>query len=146
MLAKLLYALVAAWFSIAAARAEIYKWTDDNGRVHYGNSIPESQKNKITKTFKSEPSSSGAQEPVSPAQKLTPKNRSTVESASQSAAQSPPAPAQPSTKKSKCEEAWRKYEESQACFAPYVLYKGRGVKAEAFEHCTVVPQPTETCN
>lgn len=46
-------------------------------------------------------------------------------------------------KKQRCQEQWRKYRESAACFAPYKLVNG-GVKAEAFKHCTVVKQP-ELC-
>lgn len=43
-------------------------------------------------------------------------------------------------KKNRCKQAWEKYRESQACFAPYILVNG-GVKAEAFKHCTEVKQP-----
>ena len=43
-------------------------------------------------------------------------------------------------KKNRCELAWKKYRESQACFAPYILVNG-GVKAEAFKHCTEIKQP-----
>ncbi len=43
-------------------------------------------------------------------------------------------------KSSKCEEEWKRYRESQECFAPYAKVGG-GVRGEAFEHCTVVAQP-----
>lgn len=46
-------------------------------------------------------------------------------------------------KRKRCEEKWREYRESQACFAPYRLVNG-GVKAEAFKHCKDVKQP-ELC-
>lgn len=42
--------------------------------------------------------------------------------------------------KDKCQEEWRKYQESQACFAPYRLANG-GIKAEAFQHCVELKQP-----
>lgn len=48
-----------------------------------------------------------------------------------------------SSRKKKCQEEWRKYRESQACFAPYRLADG-GIKAEAFKHCTELKQP-ELC-
>lgn len=48
-----------------------------------------------------------------------------------------------SDKKNKCKKAWKKYKESEACFAPYRLVNG-GIKAEAFKHCTEVKQP-ELC-
>jgi hypothetical protein len=40
----------------------------------------------------------------------------------------------------KCREAWQKYRESMACFAPYRVVGG-GVKLEAFAHCKNVNQP-----
>ncbi len=45
---------------------------------------------------------------------------------------------------SKCEEEWKRYRESQKCFAPYAK-DGGGVRGDAFEHCTEVSQPA-FCN
>ncbi len=45
-----------------------------------------------------------------------------------------------SDKKNVCKEKWRKYRESQACFAQYRTAKG-GVRPEAFKHCNQVVQP-----
>ncbi len=41
---------------------------------------------------------------------------------------------------SKCEEEWKRFRESQECFASYGKVGG-GVRGEGFEHCTVVAQP-----
>lgn len=49
-----------------------------------------------------------------------------------------------SDKKSKCEEAWKKYKESQECFAQYTV-RGK-VMEEAFEHCTALSEPSERCD
>ena len=46
-------------------------------------------------------------------------------------------------KRKRCEEKWREYRESEACFSPYRLVNG-GVKAEAFKHCKEIKQP-ELC-
>lgn len=46
-------------------------------------------------------------------------------------------------KQNQCKKAWKKYKESEACFAPYKLVNC-GIKAEAFKHCTEVKQP-ELC-
>lgn len=48
-----------------------------------------------------------------------------------------------SEKRKRCNEKWREYRESQACFAPYRLVNG-GVKAEAYKYCKDVKQP-ELC-
>lgn len=39
-----------------------------------------------------------------------------------------------------CEEQWRRYRESLACFAPYRLVNG-AIRAEAFKKCAEVKQP-----
>jgi len=123
---------------------QIYKWTDENGQIHYGNKIPDSQK-KVLKTFKSDPLTSGQQTSLPTLKKPQIETSKAPLEPPPPKLDDAPTTSQSSDKKSECEEAWKKYEESQACFAPYVLYKGRGVKAEAFEHCTVVHQPTEIC-
>jgi hypothetical protein len=51
-----------------------------------------------------------------------------------------PKPMSAAEKKARCEKEWKKYRESEACFAPYRLANG-GIKAEAFKHCTEIKQP-----
>lgn len=55
----------------------------------------------------------------------------------------PPDATDSTTTDAKCREAWMKYRESLACFAPYRVVGG-GVKLEAFKHCKSVNQP-ELC-
>jgi hypothetical protein len=57
---------------------------------------------------------------------------------------STPKPLSAAEKKARCEKEWKKYRESQACFAPYRLANG-GLKAEAYKHCTEIKQP-ELCD
>ncbi len=59
---------------------------------------------------------------------------------SQASPAAEPDTAQAGDKKKECEKKWRRYRESQACFARYRLVDG-GVKAEAFKHCAEVKQP-----
>lgn len=47
------------------------------------------------------------------------------------------------SQKRKCQEEWRKYRDSQACFARYRLVDG-GLKVEAYKHCAEIKQP-ELC-
>ncbi len=54
--------------------------------------------------------------------------------------QEPPDATDTETKDKQCREAWKKYRESMACFAPYRVVGG-GVKEEAFAHCKSVNQP-----
>jgi len=48
-----------------------------------------------------------------------------------------------SDRRKKCQQQWKEYRESQACFALFRLVNG-GVKAEAFKYCREVKQP-ELC-
>lgn len=88
----------------AAMSAELYRWTDDGGRVSYG---------VITDV------------PQRYASRAVPAN----------------APLPPGT--TACEARWHRYAASAACFDQYRVVGG-GLKPEAFQRCTEVPQPD--CN
>ena len=47
-------------------------------------------------------------------------------------------------KPSSCEEEWKKFHDSAACFARYRIANG-SVKAEAYKHCVEVKQPLALC-
>ena len=80
---------------------ELYRWTDDGGRVYYGVM---------------------ADVPQRYASSAVPANT----------------PLPPGT--TACEARWHLYAASAACFGQYRLVGG-GLKPEAFQRCTEVPQP-----
>ncbi len=88
----------------AALSTELYRWTDDGGRVHYGvlTDVPQRYARRAV------PAST---------------------------------PLPPGT--TACEARWHRFAASAACFDQYRLVGG-GLKPEAFERCTEVPQPD--CN
>jgi len=47
-------------------------------------------------------------------------------------------------KPSACEEEWKRFHESAACFSRYRNANG-SVKAEAYKHCVEVKQPLSLC-
>lgn len=132
--------------------SDIYKWTDENGQVHYGSTKQQAQNNDaqriklrgaaITESdyqnavSRSARENALAEKKVKPNEALTTPPSNTPNSASDS----------PSTtdKKNRCEEEWRKYRESLSCVAPYKVVGG-GTKEEAAQHCTIMSQPA-LCN
>lgn len=88
----------------AALSTEIYRWTDDGGRVYYG---------------------ALADVPPRYARRAVPAST----------------PLPPGT--TACEARWHAFAASAVCFDQYRLVGG-GLKSEAFERCTEVPQPN--CN
>lgn len=88
-----------------AAGAELVRWTDDGGRVHYGvmTDVPPRYADRAV-----------------PATTPLPEGTSA------------------------CERRWHAFAASVACFDQYRLVGG-GLKPQAFERCTELPQP-DPCN
>jgi Domain of unknown function (DUF4124) len=123
-----------------ASSGEIYRWVDKNGKVQYGTDVPEESRAKARKVdTRSNIVSSQVPASISGAPQPMPANDAAVAR-------------QPISEREKCEAAWKKYNDSQACFAGYRqgTVKGRGNKSgsnisdEALEKCQTVTQP-EPC-
>lgn len=101
---KTLAVVLALTVPCAVMSTELYRWTDDGGRVFYGpmSDVPQRYAHRAV--------------PAS-------------------------APLPPGT--TACEARWHRYAASAACFDQYRVVGG-GLKPEAFERCTEVPQPD--CN
>jgi len=129
---------------LAASTADVYRWVDDDGKTHYGDTIPEKYKPTAKKV--------GAEDPKNPAQRRESEDRVAREkdklealqrerNARQQQPSPPPAAAQaPAQAGSDCEEQMKRYLASLECFAPYTISNG-AIKSEAFEKCQVVTQP-----
>lgn len=128
----------------AAAHAEVYKWTDDKGRVHYGDKPPASTPAGTKKAVEldiPEPSAADRQDAADRAARerarlQPPAEKGVIGGATEAA----PAPAAAEEDNS-CAAQKRRYEESAACFQQYRNVNG-SVKAEAYKHCVPVPQPS----
>jgi hypothetical protein len=136
--------------------AEIYRWTDDQGRTHYSEVVPE----KYRKTAK--PVSPPAPAPT-PDQMREAQERSAREKARAAAIESserkpqpglPPAatasgslkkrPEQVPDERTDCETWARLYKESIDCFGPFRTARG-ATREEAFNYCTPVDEPPTRC-
>lgn len=134
--------------------ADIYRWVDEQGRMHAGDVVPERYKGTAVRidSKRYQPSERQRAEAADRAAKDR-AALSELEAArlarSQASAGSPASP-DPATRQaagssgSECERLWQEYHESQVCFAPYQL-GGRGVKAEAYSKCKEVPNPSQKC-
>jgi Domain of unknown function (DUF4124) len=130
---------------LEAHGADVFRWVDENGKVHYGDTIPDKYKQKAKKV---EAAGAG----VTDAQRMEAESRIAKERARAESLQrtreaqaegaqtisSPPSDVPKA--KDECQEQLQKYLDSQTCFAPYFL-RGGGVKPEAFQNCTEVKQP-----
>ena len=146
---------VLGWLAGVAAAAEIYKWVDEHGQTQYSNSVPKAQRSKA-KPIELDPEVSDAQRQEAEqrlikdralAESLTRERQNAAAKGAPKATVPPPAPAKtaaapaaPLDKKKMCEEEWKRYRDSQACFGPYRTANG-GIKAEAFQQCADVKQP-----
>jgi hypothetical protein len=125
------------------AQAQVSKWVDEKGVVHYGESVPEKFKSsaKVVPLRSDAPNAADARQAQSRLEgyraTLKPGNKTAETTASsQIAASTPDRPHEPS-----CDERWQQYRESLECFGPYRTANG-AIKAEAFDHCPDIKEPT----
>ena len=157
-----------------AHAAQVYKWVDEQGHVHYGNAVPKPHQKSAQPVDTTVPVPSDAERRDAAAlaerEKAAAENlrrereRARLQEASKAApagkaapapavkaAPAPvpstapaPAPSSPTTalsdKKRQCEEEFKRFRQSQDCFAPYRTATG-GIRAEAFKHCVEVKMP-----
>lgn len=131
-----------------AQGADVYRWVDDKGKVHYGDAVPEGsgQQSKkidlpdsaITDKQRAEAEARAAKEKASLAA-MPPRDKPKEGDASTPAAP-PGKQASAGSGKDTCAERKKKYMDSADCFAPYKMANGT-TREEAFKHCTVVIEP-----
>jgi hypothetical protein len=142
--------LAASLAGVTAVAGPVWTWTDGSGQVHYGDTPPSERSARRVPII--EPQAPGgapsARRPVTGPASADPAPRPAA-SQSVMSARTPAAPAArplragegsaPTT----CEERWRRFHESAACFSRFRVVGG-GVKADAFRECAEVPMP-ERC-
>lgn len=142
---------------VNAAGAEVYRWVDDQGKVHYSEVVPQRYQGvaKRIDAPANEPSAEqrsaalarAQQEKARAAQmaseRAAEQERLTPASTPTAVAAPPPAgkrPAQTPNDRTNCETWQRLYLESLECFGPFRTVGG-GIKPQAFEVCNVVTEP-----
>lgn len=133
----------------APCGAQIKRWVDERGMVHYSDAAPPAAQ-----------PASGPVADVPGAAPLTPAEQASAEARRQqtrqelarpallpASAASAAAPAsaaaaasQPATGDHSCAAQWARYNAAYACMDPYRMVNGR-IRPEAFEHCPQLDQP-----
>ena len=138
---------VCCLLAAAGARsAEVYRWTDANGRVFYGDRAPEGRRTsaKVIPIDPPPPVRMNTAEPTE-----SPRPAVTANTRPAPPVQTAPAVIGPSQwmppledKATRCAAAWRRFDESSACFAAFRVDGGR-VLAQAYQRCESVAMPSD---
>jgi hypothetical protein len=140
--------VVGTMLAFAAFGADIYVWTDENGKTHLSDSVPPRYKASARRIDSRQFELTPEQQREAAARlELTRKAlAASVPAASQAQAPAPARPATPaaSTAGDDCEALLREYIASLECFAPFVNANG-SLKPEAFTTCRSVVNPTQKC-
>ena len=149
--AAFVIALAAAF---AAHAADIYVWTDENGKTHLADSVPAKYRKAAVRIDSSQFELTPEQQREAAAARAALEKRADAVSAPApgpaptvrpGAAQTSRAPAPigpPSA--GECEALQREYRESLECFAPFINANG-SLKPGAFAACKSVVNPTLKC-
>ena len=153
---SLAVAVVAA-ASFAAHGADIYVWTDENGKTHLADSVPAKYQKSAVKIDSSQFELSPEQQREAAAARVALEKKAAAASAPAASAPAraiPPqtagplnasaASAPPGANSAECEALQREYRASLECFAPFVNANG-SLKPGAFAACRSVPNPTAKC-
>jgi hypothetical protein len=138
-------------YSLAHAN-EIYRWVDENGRTHFGDSVPEKYKKSATRVAARQLEPTDAQRRQAAQRAALERARARPAQEENARAPSRTMPPQQSAGAGQsgnanaldCETAHRRYRESIDCFARYMTQSG-APRAEAFDHCKVILDPSPRC-
>jgi len=153
---KLRLALLACSFLLVSPpyAADVYRWVDENGKVHFSDVVPEKYRKSARKMASPQQAPTEEQRKEAEARAAQDKERAGQTENRKADANakkdvSPPAAPQSQPKpvideNTDCATLHRLYRESLDCFAPYISAVGT-TKAEAFDKCTPVPDPAPKC-
>ena len=149
--------VAAATLAFTAHAADIYRWTDEAGKTHLSDTVPDKYKSTALridpKIFEPTPEQRSEAEALAARQKNL-AAAADAEAADRLAAQAPPAGLAPalsapapasSPSATECDALQREYRESQECFAPFINDNGT-LKPGAFRTCRrPIVNPTVKC-
>ena len=146
--------LALALLSLPAGAKDIYRWVDEDGRVHISDVVPEKYRNTARRIDSSQFEVTEQERAAAEARAAADRERARTSAAvaaekakaaaAREAAQPVAQPAAPKPAETDCETAHRLYKESIDCFAPYINSRG-ATMGEAFKNCTALPDPSSRC-
>ncbi len=136
--APALLAAVAMTLAGTARAVDVYKWTDSQGVVHYG----DHPASGVAASTVSVPDAGVSAKDVAAAKARLAADRAKLAqpAASSSSSRSRASSAKPV--ESACAAAWRQYDAAQACFDAHRAAGGRGVSPRGEVACQELPQPS----
>jgi hypothetical protein len=120
-------AVLAALAAGAASAADIWRWVDEAGKVHYGDSVPDKYKSVAKRVHAKDAVSD---EDLRAAQERANRDKGKLQelrSTRKVAAPTPPPGGADPNKKLSCADQWQRYNESSACFESYRIGGNRTV-------------------
>ncbi len=136
-------------FAAPSSAIEIYKWVDDDGKIHMSDVIPEKYKAAAKRVNSRRYELSDAERndaEVRAAKEKLRVERKQIDTEEQLGVVDVPKPVKP-VQQSTCSQKWDAYRRSEECFAPFFIRTGQGsfLKPEAYQVCQVVESPTMVC-
>ena len=135
--------------------ADIYRWVDENGRIHYSDAAPHRSRKSVTRMDSRQYELTPEQRKEAEARAARDRAASVnvperkAEAAPSVAPANPPenhASAKPEAPASDCDTLLQRFWESYECFAPFMNVNG-SYKPNAFETCgPAVPYPARECS
>jgi hypothetical protein len=146
---RLASAALLAALLVPAVAEEVWKWTDAQGVTHYGPAPPDDARVRATRVDLGDTGVTDGDRRA--AEWRLAKDKAAVDRATAEGAASRPARASrarqasaPASMSSSCEEAWKRFNDSYACFDPYRYGRGK-IQPQAYQHCTEVQEPDASC-
>jgi hypothetical protein len=133
--------LAAAALCGAAHAVDVYKWTDSQGVVHYG----DHPASGVAASLVSVPGGGVSPEEEAAAQaRLEAERAKLAEPAASASRRARPRaqPVQQPASAATCAAAWAQYAAAQACFDAHRVAEGKGVSEVGTAVCHDVPQPS----
>jgi hypothetical protein len=134
----------AALVAGAASGADIWRWVDEAGKVHYGDTVPDKYKS-VAKQVHAEDAVSDEDRRAAAERANREKGKvMELRSAREAGAQTPPTPPSDQPKQSSCDARWQAYLDNAACYAPFHVANG-GLREGALETCGPTVQEPQNC-
>ena len=152
--------LLVAFLCSNSVNAEIYKWTDEQGNVHFSDQVPANKKQKADSVDVSgaHPSGVDVEAANATAERIRNAAQSTAQAnrnreraqqartgADQNSQNTSPlsSSSTPKERRNKFEQAMKQYEKAQRCFAGYRDFEGH-LRPGAFDNCPDVQKPRQS--
>lgn len=139
----------------SAYGADIYRWVDENGRVHFSDTVPPQYKKSVISIDSQQYELSPEQRKEAEARAAREKERFTettkhkaaeATASTNSNPKASTATAKLPTATTDCATLFRRFQESSECYAPFFNANG-SIKENAYETCgPAVPYPAQECS